>query len=494
MSSNPIRALLARGSIYTLATALQLSGALIVLPAITRLLSPDEYGVVALAVVIQQLLAFAGGLGLSSVVTRDYFIEDRGPEVARKLVSTTLIPATALVVVAEVTGPEWSKIFSDLEYGTALRIAVFSALPMAVVLSCQGLLRAADRAGAYVFLAVLCGVGGQAIGLLCLIALDGGPIAFIAGLCSSVAVAAAAGLVLTGAIRFSVPDRQVVREALAIGAPTVMHNLAGYLLAFGNRIVIERVAGVGSVGRYQVAYGVGGAVIYLIQAVNNAWAPLVFGAGDERRWRTLADTTGALSLVTGLVVGGLALAAPLALIVAAPSDYDPEELAPVCALIALSAVPFVAYLAGSHIVFWRGRTTVLAWATPVSAALNLALVAVLVPPLGLEGAGLASIAGYSLLALCVRWRAQGMAEVPWRRDRTVIGVAAGSALVAAGVFLPADGAWLAVRGLAAAIVGLFLIRLVRRLLAEDQLPSPGDEHHPPTEDELETQATGRPIL
>lgn len=495
MSANPVRALFARGSIYTAATVLQLSGALLLLPAITRVLSPREYGVVAVAVIVQQLLGFLAGLGLSGVITRDYFREERGPEVARRLVSTTLLPAVVVVLIADLTGPEWSEVFSGVGYGTALQIAVYSALPLAVVISSQGFLRAADRAAAFVAISVLAGIGGQAIGLLLVVILDAGPVAYVAGLAGSVAVAAAAGLVLSGAIRFALPSREALREAFAIGVPTVPHNLAGYLLAFGNRIVIERVSGLGAVGRFQVAYGLGSVVIVLLVAVNNAWAPLVFGAREERRWPTLADTAGALSLVTGLAVGALALGAPLALVIAAPSSYDPAELAPACALIALAAVPFVAYLAGAHIVFWRGRTGVFAWATPVAAAVNLALVAVLVEPLGLEGAGLATIAGYTVLALLVRWRAHGMADVPWRHDRTAIGVLSGSAMVAAGVILPTGGAWLAVRGVAAAAVAVALVQLIRRLLAEEQLPVPIGPLPQVGPDEMEGPAqTGSPSL
>jgi O-antigen/teichoic acid export membrane protein len=114
MSANPVRALFARGSIYTAATVLQLSGALLLLPAITRVLSPREYGVVAVAVIVQQLLGFLAGLGLSGVITRDYFREERGPEVARRLVSTTLLPAVVVVLIADLTGPEWSEVFSGV--------------------------------------------------------------------------------------------------------------------------------------------------------------------------------------------------------------------------------------------------------------------------------------------------------------------------------------------------------------------------------------------
>jgi O-antigen/teichoic acid export membrane protein len=489
VTANPIRALLSRGSIYTVAMVAQISGALVVLPALTRVLPPQEYGVVALAVIIQQFLGFLAALGLPAVITRDYFHPDRGPEAARRLVGSTLVGAAVVVLVAYLTGPAWSGLFSETEYGTALQIAVLSALPLAVVISTQGFLRAADRPAAFVTIAVLGGIGGQGIGLLVLIGLDAGPIAFVAGLSASVTVAALVGLLFTGAIRIAFPSRQVLRESLAISLPAVPHSLALFLLAFGNRIVIERVEGLGAVGRFQVAYWVGSVAAVLVYAVNLAWAPLVFGAG-ERRWRVLADTAGALSLVTGLAVGALALGAPLALLVAAPGSYDPAELAPVSALIALSAVPLVAYLAGAHIVFWRGRTGVLAWASPVSLAVNLVLVAVLVGPLGLEGAGLAGVAGYAVLAILVRWRAHGMAPVPWRHDRTAAGVLAASGMVGLALLLPADGAWVTVRAVMGAAVLVEVIRVVRRLLAEEQLPVPRPGPAPPEAIEESTPVGG----
>jgi len=52
-----LRALIGRGTLYGIGTALQFSVTIAVLPAFARLLPADEYGVIAVALLVQLALA-----------------------------------------------------------------------------------------------------------------------------------------------------------------------------------------------------------------------------------------------------------------------------------------------------------------------------------------------------------------------------------------------------------------------------------------------------
>ncbi|MDQ3866670.1 MAG: hypothetical protein M3304_07550, partial [Actinomycetota bacterium] len=105
---DPVRALLARGTLYTLATALQVSTAVLVLPAVTRLLPANEYGVVAVAVVVQLVLGLAGSAGFPETLPSTYFRTADGPERARTLVTVAFVTSFLVVLLAEATGALWS--------------------------------------------------------------------------------------------------------------------------------------------------------------------------------------------------------------------------------------------------------------------------------------------------------------------------------------------------------------------------------------------------
>jgi O-antigen/teichoic acid export membrane protein len=177
---------------------------------------------------------------------------------------------------------------------------------------------------------------------------------------------------------------------------------------------------------------------------------MIFAESDERRPGVLAATTRDLLWIGAIVTAGLAIGGPVALRIAAPASYDPATLTGVTALVALSLIPYLWYLAAALVVFQEKRTGVLALATPLVAALNVGLNLWLVPVFGLAGAAATTVASYAVLAAIVQGAARRMVAVRWHPSP---GPALGAMVaVAAGALLPADGAWLAVR--AAAGIGI----------------------------------------
>ena len=96
----------------------------------------------------------------------------------------------------------------------------------------------------------------------------------------------------------------------------------------------------------------------------------------------------------------IAVVAPVALLIAAPSSYDPTALTTVTALTAISVLPYALYLSRVHIIFQQRATRVLAWATPLATVIGIGTCALLVPPLGLSGAAVSTIIGYDARKRC----------------------------------------------------------------------------------------------
>lgn len=470
-SKGPISALLGRGSIYTLATAAQLTAGVLVIPVLTRLVEPAEMGVIALAIVVTAVLAVIAGAGLPAVVVRTYFIGPDGPAHARRLLRRCLVAALLVAAVAETTGPLWSELFGDVGYGGALRLAVWAAVPMAMLACSQSILRAEEKPGRFVASAVVATAVGPAAGLVLVAAFDGGAEQYVLGMLIGQVVAATLACGWAGLSSFgAIPGGSLTREALRIGLPTVSHSLAIYVLAAGDRVVVEALEGIGQVGRYQVAYQIGALVLAIIVAFNNAWDPIIFGEREERRWQSLAETRAVLHRIAGMLAASLALGAPLALLVAAPDSYDSTALVPVTAIVAVSAIPMVSYMASYHVLLWRGRTGVLTWATPLAAVTNIGLNLLLVPTFGLEGAAVCTVLSYCALALLTGMAARRHGRVPGGMRAAAIGALwAGSALLLS-LVLPNEDGWVLVRGLAAlAVLGLtvrFAVRQVREARSE----------------------------
>ena len=161
-----------------------------------------------------------------------------------------------------------------------------------------------------------------------------------------------------------------------------------------------------------------------------------------------------MTRVVALAAGALALGAPIALKLFAPADYDVSGLGDVSALVAASALFYLWYITSYNVIIWRGRTGILAVATPISAAVNLALCALLIPPLGVEGAALATLISYGLLALITWSRSRSLAAIPWAHGALALAAAPAALAIAVALLAPDDGVWLELRGLAAAALAV----------------------------------------
>lgn len=408
-----------RGSVYTVATAIQLSVYLLVLPAVTRTLPAGEFGTLTTALVVVQILTYVAALGFPYALTLDYFDRDVGPNGARRLALWATALAAVVAAVADLTGPWWSAIvFDKVPYGPALRIAVWSAVPFASLLASQAFLRSADRAARFVVITLTGTVGAQFIGLVSAWASQPTADTFMVGYGLALSTAAVVGLLTSR--RIPSDGEQVdggapraptlLRRALALGVPTVPHAIAMYLLVAGDRIVIERSGGMDAVARYQVAYLVGALGITLAGSINNAWGPLVYGTEAGRRWKVLNSTEVEIVAVVAFVTACLALAAPVLLTMLAPESYDTDEIVGVTAVVAMCAMPYVTYLADAHVIFFERRPWVFAWTTPLAAALNLAMAAVLFRVAGLVGAAAASLVAYLAMAAMAAWARRALID------------------------------------------------------------------------------------
>jgi len=454
--------LLGKGSVYTLGTVLQLSGSALSIPIITRLLDPAQYGTVVLALTIQLFVTTISALGVPAALTRAYF-EKGGDSLARALVFSTGLLGLGGTVLALLTALVWAPLLVAGEPG-AIMIGIAIALPGAVITASLALLRVQERPVTFIAISLTSNVGAQLLGIVGLL-LDRSPVAYLIGYGSGMALAALLGAVLTRAIRARPASRRRIRDAIAYGAPTVPHSLSVFVLALGDRIAIQILVGLEAVGKYQLAYAIGSLGMNFLSSLQNAWVPLTFGAAEHVRWRSLAETAALVTRLAALACGVIALLARPLLLVVAPSNYDPTFLAEITAVLALSTLPWAAYLPRTQVLFWTKHTRPLALITPVAAIVNLALVVALLAPFGLIGAAAATVLAIGFEAALVEVVASRIEPVPWRWRSDLAHYALGGALVAVALALPATSTGDVFRIALAGLTGLALLAVIVREVA-----------------------------
>jgi O-antigen/teichoic acid export membrane protein len=235
----------------------------------------------------------------------------------------------------------------------------------------------------------------------------------------------------------------LLRRLLRFGLPTMPAEVSLYALNFADRLIITRSvggrAGLAEAGLYSVGVKFAQAVNVLVRGFQLAWPPLAYSIRDDDEARRTYATVITLFLAacTWLVVGLWLLARWLLRFFAASKFFDAYE---VVGLIAAAVTLYSLYMVMVVILGRTGRTEYNFPAAIAALVSNVALNLLLVPPLGIVGAGLALVASYVVVIALMYLFTQRLFPVPYEWGRLARVLFAAAALVGLGeLVLPASG-------------------------------------------------------
>jgi O-antigen/teichoic acid export membrane protein len=387
----------------------------LLLPLLTRALSPAEFGFAAL---FQALVSFAVpvvGLMLPAVVGREYYGRSAAE---RAVLAGNLVvllagagAAATLVLLAGV----WAVGMPAFAVPLGWLLAVPAVAAANTVLSIQlAFLRNEERVGAYGFYAVGATLVGLGLSVVLVVTFGLGwqgrawAILITALLFAALGVAS---LVREGKLVVRV-ERRAVAAILRFALPLVPHGLGSVAITFADRFVVDGVLGKDAVGLYSVAYSFGMAGNLAVEALNGAWSPLMF--------RALAEKTGARAVVRSTVSFVAAVLAGTGLIgvaafvafpyVTGPAFHSAHALMPWIAL----GYGFYGVYTGAHVFLaFAGRTGMLSLITTLAAAANVGATWALVRYEGLMGAAHATALAYALMMVLAWGYAARVHPLPW---------------------------------------------------------------------------------
>jgi O-antigen/teichoic acid export membrane protein len=409
--------------------------AVLLLPLYTRYLSPSDYGKVETLIALTTVIGIALRMGIHSAFFRFYF--DSPDPAARRLVLRTSFWFTmAMATAGLVGGLILAEPIADLLFGSSddseLVLAAFVGLWAGMNYEqLTSLFRVEERSVAFVS-ASLANIS-LTIGatLLLVVALDKGPIGVIVGNFTGTLVVYA---ILVGYRREQLGlqfDRGLLREMNRFGVPLVPTALFLWVTNFSDRIFLVQLADTTEVGLYSVGVRIASAMVLLLTAFRLAWPAFAYSIDDDgEARRTYAYVLTYLVALTTWVATTLALLSPWIVDWIAAPDF--AESSRVVGPLAFAAVAFGAYIVVA-IGIGRAKRTQFNWVvTGAAAVVNVVLNLLLIPPYGMMGAAIATVAAYSTMFAGMVWWSQQIYPVPYQWRRVATAAAAGIALVAIG--------------------------------------------------------------
>ena len=389
----------------------------LLLPFLTRALSPTDFGLVSLFQVALSFLTATLGSGLQLNVPRTFFAWPR-ERFAAYLYNVLLVLAgsVALFLLVALVAASLTRDVFGIPDRWVLALPVLAGMSMLNLFNLT-VLRCEQRPVAYGAVEV----SATALNLLLSIVLVAwfglGWEGRAAGIAIPVLLYGVFALWYLRTRGFVIPEpsRESVREIVAFSLPLMPHTVAAVVISVSDRFFLEALRGTDEVGIYSVGYNFGMVVMLFTDAFAKAWSPWLLrsmtNATDADKRRVVRITWAYLALL----LVGTALYAWLAVrllpFVVGPQFVGARVFVPwVCA----GYVAFGVYQIFFPYLVLLDRTKFLAFSSVLAALINLAANWILIREYGAIGAAWATILSYCISAGLVTGYVIRRYPMPWR--------------------------------------------------------------------------------
>ncbi|MFZ1569026.1 MAG: oligosaccharide flippase family protein [Thiolinea sp.] len=385
--------LFGNASIYFGANVLNAAIPFLLLPILTRVLTPAEYGTIAMFLVIVSIFSAFTGLSVHGAIGVRYFQlskEDLADYVTSCIgilvVSTTAVLLIVMVLhhwIIKVSGIslDWlivAVLISGLQFLINIRLSLWqvSGMPWHY----GGLQISRSLLDALLSLMLVLGLSmawqGRLIGYSTALFLMG--------------VIALVWLYNDQLLRRTDTWKIHSKDALRFGVPLIPHTIGGMLMVLVDRIIINNLLGADSVGVYMVALQIGMVIGLLTESFNKAYAPWLFkNLASEYKANKPAIVKGTYLYFFAI----LAIAVLYSSLIPVVMQFIVgEEFLLSGELIIYLALGFAfngCYYMVTNYIFFAKRTEHLALVTFASGVLNIPITYILVQEMLLKGAAIA---------------------------------------------------------------------------------------------------------
>ena len=408
---------------------------LMLVPVLTRALTPEAFGISELVVGYSQTALLVLVMGMDGALAR-FFYHEPDTESRIRMVSSSLVfrlvtSVSVAALIALFAGPLSVHLMSGDGYRKYLIIGAATLPFTLLVMFGNDVLRVTFQPWKFISLNILQTVLTTAIALWFVLVQHSGVVGVLYGRLIGDIVSAGVGLVLirhTVAPRFS---RATLRRMLSYGLPAIPGTIAFGLIAGLDRFFMQRTRSLEEVAVYAVALKFFAIVTIAASAFQLAYGPFAFArATTPEAPRLFARVFAAYMAVGSLGALVVSLFAADALRVLVPASY--AGAAESVLWLTFAAVALGAYTVTSLGIGLALKTPLIAICSGSGLVVALAAHTVLTPRFGGPGAGAATFLGYATTGYVTYRVAQSVYPLPFRGGRAValFALAVGLALIA----------------------------------------------------------------
>ncbi len=403
--------------IYTITSIINSAIPFLLLPILTRHMTPEDYGMVSMFLLLVSFATPFVGLNVNGAITRKYY-DREDIDIWSYVFNCFLILIASTVIVGMIFfifSIPISKISSFPARSLWMVVIYsFSQFISNILLSLLQVQKKAFFYGLYNNIRTLVNVG---LSISLVVGLNLGWQGRIYGQFGAMISFAAVAIVILIRnkwikVRF---NKKYIYSALVFGVPLIPHALSSSIISMTDRFFITNMVGLATTGVYTVGYQIGSIINLLASSFNNAYIPWLF----EKLKANESKTKIKIVKFTYLYFAGILILA-VTLGILAPSFLDVflgKSFNGSSIYVVWVAVGYAfngMYFMVVNYIFFSQRTKLLATVTFVTAILNIVLNYFFINAFGAIGAAQATSVVFFIKFILVWVLSAKVHKMPWK--------------------------------------------------------------------------------
>ena len=394
--------------IYGLGNVFQKFLSLLLLPFFSRILSPEDYGILSLLSLLTSLLLTVSTLGTQNSLNILYFKNMNEKDYDNSLISSnfyllTILNFLILIIIVIFSKKISNIIFQSTIYNSYIILSFIGFMIGIIADPFNSYLRMENKIIKYVIVTLISSTITLATNIIFVVNLRLG----ITGLLLATIVSNFIRLLLLifltqKYLNFKI-NIKYIKPLITIGFPSIFGLFAFLLIDYADRQMIQRIIGIEKLGIYSIGYNFGMIMIIFVNSFSTAWTPFFMSYIDK-----LSEANALFRKILNyyiicagfIVLLFFAFARLIVVIMVAPEYIAAYK---VVGLVSLSYMLKGCYLILLPSIYFTGRLIYQSLSEWIAAIINIFLNIVLIKYIGIEGAALSTLISYLCLSICINY-------------------------------------------------------------------------------------------
>jgi O-antigen/teichoic acid export membrane protein len=402
--------------IYTITSIINAAIPFLLLPILTRYLTPEDYGITSMFTLLITLVSPFIGLSINGAISRQYYNKEE-IDIWKYVFNcfVILIVSTFFVCVIFLSS---SAIISNLssfpsDFLWLVIVYSFCQFVTSIILSLWQVEKKALFYGLFLNSKTLLTV---LLSIIFVVGLDFGWEGSVYGQTIASLIYAIFAFILllkNKWISFSI-NMKYIKNALTFGVPLIPHALSGSIISMTDRLFITNMVGLAATGIYTVGYQVGSIINILAFSFNNAYIPWLYERLKKNETNTkikIVKFTYLYFISIFFLAIILGVIAPYVLQIFLGKTFRGSSIYVIW--VALGYAFNGMYLMVVNYIFYAQKTKFLALVTFITAIFNVILNFIFIRKNGAIGAAQATTLTFLIKFLFVWFLSNKTIKMPW---------------------------------------------------------------------------------